>query len=94
MHTSVTVPYGRSHTRMSEGRNQHSDRVVGMCGRQASGENRHLGGSMMEVTCWKQHNRKAMTPFIRARRIVKQTMLMLRKHQQRTRSGLATSRRD
>lgn len=26
---------------------------------------------MMEVTCWKRHNRKAMTPFIRARRIVK-----------------------
>lgn len=49
---------------------------------------------MMEVTCWKQHNRKAMTPFIRAWRIVKQTMLMLRRHQQRTRSGLATSRRD
>jgi len=49
---------------------------------------------MMEVTCWKQHNRKAMTPFIRTRRIVKQTMLMLRRHQQRTRSGLATSRRD
>jgi len=49
---------------------------------------------MMEVTCWKQHNRKAMTLFIRARRIVKQTMLMLRSHQQRTRSGLVTSRRD
>lgn len=35
-----------------------------------------------------------MTPFIRARRVVKQTMLMLHRHQQRTRSGLATSRRD